>query len=83
VTGWVTCAGGSWNASIITEYFNLKSGAIATFGLGSAITEAAARADFPLLAASVLLMVGIVVAFNRLVWRPLYELAETKYALAK
>jgi NitT/TauT family transport system permease protein len=83
VTGWVTCAGGSWNASIITEYFNLKAGAVSTFGLGSAITEAAAAADFPLLAASVLLMVVIVIAFNRLVWRPLYELAETRYALAK
>ena len=84
VTGWVTCAGGSWNASIITEYFEQRGGgAISTFGLGSAITEAAAAANFPLLAASVLLMVVIVITFNRLVWRPLYELAETKYALSK
>ncbi len=84
VTGWVTCAGGSWNASIITEYFEQRGGgAISTFGLGSAITEAAAAANFPMLAASVLLMVIIVITFNRLVWRPLYQLAETKYALSK
>jgi NitT/TauT family transport system permease protein len=35
----------------------------------------------PHLAASALLMAALVVLFNRLVWVPLYRLAETRYAL--
>jgi NitT/TauT family transport system permease protein len=55
----------------------------ATWGLGAQISEAAARADFPTLAASLVWMAGIVVVFNRAVWRSLHRLAETRFALAK
>ena len=54
-----------------------------TFGLGATISEAAAARRLPALAAAVLLMSAIVVTFNRLVWRPLYDLAQTRYSLAK
>jgi len=39
------------------------------------------QGSMPNLAASALLMAGLVVVFNRLVWVPLYRLAETRYAL--
>jgi NitT/TauT family transport system permease protein len=84
VTGWVTAAGGAWNASIVAEYFELSSGDILkAHGLGSMISEATKAKDFPLEAASVLVMATIVVVFNRTVWRRLYELAERKYSLSK
>jgi len=83
VTGWVTAAGGAWNATIVAEYVTHRGEILKTVGLGATVSEAAARADFATLAAAVLLMSLLVVTFNRLVWRPLYRLAETRYSLAK
>jgi NitT/TauT family transport system permease protein len=83
VTGWVTAAGGAWNATIVAEYVTHRGEILRTTGLGATVSAAAARADFATLAAAVLLMSLIVVTFNRLVWRPLYHLAETRYSLAK
>ncbi len=83
VTGMVTSAGGTWNASIVAEYVTDKGQTLTAFGLGSQISIAAANADFPMLAASVVVMSLMVVAFNRLVWKRLYRLAEEKYSLSK
>jgi NitT/TauT family transport system permease protein len=83
VTGWVTAAGGAWNASIVSEYVTLKGDTESTWGLGSEISLAASSANFPRLAASVLTMSVLVVAFNRLVWRPLNHVAETRFSLSK
>jgi NitT/TauT family transport system permease protein len=83
VTGWVTAAGGAWNASIVSEYVTFKGEVVQAWGLGSRISQAAADANFPLLAASVLVMAVVVVLFNRLVWRRLYHLAEDRYSLSK
>jgi NitT/TauT family transport system permease protein len=83
VTGWVTAAGGAWNASIVSELVTMNGHTLTTWGLGAQISEAAAAADFPRLAASVLAMSLLVVAFNRLVWRPLHHLAETRFSLSK
>ena len=52
-----------------------------TFGLGSELQLATAAGSIPLITASSLLMAGIVVLFNRLVWLPLYRMAETRYTL--
>jgi len=80
VTGWVTAAGGAWNASIVSEYVTFHGQAASTFGLGARISAAAEAADFPRLAASVVVMSAVVVLFNRLVWRPLNDLAERRAA---
>lgn len=80
VTGWVTAAGGAWNASIVSEYVAAHGRTVTTFGLGAQISAAAEAADFPLLAASVVVMSAAVVLFNRLVWRPLNDLAERRYS---
>ena len=81
VTGWVTATGGAWNASIVTEIVTAKHQTLRTFGLGAEVVLATDQGSMPHLAASALLMAGLVVLFNRLVWGPLYKLAETRYAL--
>lgn len=81
VTGWITAAGGAWNASIVAEYMQYHGRLLTTPGLGSAISLATERGDFHILAASVGLMALTVVAFNRLVWRPLSLRAQTRFAL--
>jgi NitT/TauT family transport system permease protein len=81
VTGWVTATGGAWNASIITEFVSGDGRTFSTFGLGSELQLATAAGSIPLITASSLLMAGLVVLFNRLVWLPLYRMAETRYTL--
>jgi len=83
VTGWVTAAGGAWNASIVAEFVTFKGQTLQAHGLGAQISAAAAAADFPRLAASILVMSAIVVAFNRSVWRQFYRLAEQRFSLNK
>jgi NitT/TauT family transport system permease protein len=84
VTGWVTAAGGAWNASIVAEFVTFKGeDRSVQHGLGATISEAAESANFPLLAASVLVMAFLVVAFNRSVWRRFYRLAEERFSLSK
>jgi NitT/TauT family transport system permease protein len=80
ITGWVTAAGGAWNASIVSEYVAYRGQTLTTFGLGARIGVAAESADFPGLAASVVVMSAVVVLFNRLVWRPLNAYAERRFA---
>jgi NitT/TauT family transport system permease protein len=83
VTGWVTAAGGAWNASIVAEFVTYRSTTLSTFGLGAAVSRAAERADFAGLTAAVLVMSLIVVTFNRVVWRRCYLLASTRFSLTK
>jgi len=83
VTGWVTAAGGAWNASIVAEYVNFNGEIMTANGLGAQISRAAEAADFPRLAASVAVMAAVVVLFNRTVWRRFYELAEERFSLSK
>ena len=83
VTGWVTAAGGAWNASIVAEFVTFKGRTLQAHGLGAQISAAAAAADFPRLAASILVMSMIVVAFNRTVWRRCFEFAERRFSLNK
>jgi NitT/TauT family transport system permease protein len=81
ITGLVTASGGAWNASIIAEYFHLKDQTLHTLGLGAQISAASDAGDFPVLLLATIIMALMVVTINRLVWRPLYKLAETKYRL--
>ncbi len=82
VTGLVTASGGAWNASIVAEYFHFKGHVLSTLGLGSQISQATDAGNFDLLLLSTIVMATLVVTINRLVWRPLYRLAETKYSLS-
>jgi len=81
VTGMVTAAGGAWNASIVAEYFHFKGQTYTTTGLGATISQATDQGNFDLLLAATILMAAAVVTVNRLLWRRLYTLAETRYRL--
>jgi NitT/TauT family transport system permease protein len=84
VTGWVTAAGGAWNLSIVAEFFTMKDKTVLQAnGLGAIISQASEAKDFPLLAASTLVLAAIVVTINRTVWRAMYRVAETRYNLTK
>jgi NitT/TauT family transport system permease protein len=83
VTGWVTSAGGAWNASIVAEYVHFGHKVLIATGLGSTITTATDQGNFALLTASVLAMAGTVVLFNKFVWRTLYKKAEERFSLNK
>jgi NitT/TauT family transport system permease protein len=83
ITGWVTSAGGAWNASIVAEYVHFGNRILIADGLGSTITQATDSGDFGLLTASVLAMTFTVVSVNRLFWKKLYRLAEERYSLNK
>jgi len=81
VTGLVTASGGAWNASIVAEYFHFKGHTYTTVGLGATISQATDGGNFDLLLAATIMMAATVVTINRLVWRRLYALAETRYRL--
>jgi NitT/TauT family transport system permease protein len=81
VTGLITASGGAWNASIVAEYFHFKGQVLSTFGLGAEISSATDAGNFALLLLSTIVMATLVVSVNRLVWRPLYRRAETRYRL--
>jgi NitT/TauT family transport system permease protein len=83
VTGWVTAAGGAWNASIVSEYMSFRGEVLAARGLGATISTAAAGAQYALLAASITFMAAMVALFNRLVWRRLHAVAEERFTLAR
>jgi len=81
VTGLVTASGGAWNASIVAEYFHFKGETISTTGLGATIAQASDSGNFELLIASTMVMAAVVVTVNRLLWRRMYALAETRFKL--
>jgi len=81
VTGGITAAGGAWNASIVAELVSWHGRTLTSFGLGSYLADASAHGNFGLLVAGGVVMSTFVVAVNRLFWRRLYRLAETRYSI--
>ena len=81
VTGALTASGGSWNASIVAEVASWGDTKLRAAGLGSYIADASAAGDYPRVVLGIGVMSVMVVACNRLVWRPLYRLAERRFRL--
>ncbi|KOV60649.1 sulfonate ABC transporter permease [Streptomyces sp. MMG1121] len=81
VTGGITASGGAWNASIVSEVVTFGGTTLTATGLGAYIAKATASGDYPHLLAGVAVMSLYVVGLNRLLWRRLYRLAETRYSL--
>ena len=81
VTGGVTASGGAWNASIISEVVAWGSTTLTATGLGAYIAKATEVGDWSRISLGIGMMSIFVVGFNRLLWRRLYKLAETKYHL--
>ncbi|MBT2341623.1 MULTISPECIES: ABC transporter permease [Pseudomonas] len=78
VTGALTAAGGSWNASIVAEAVSWGDEHLYASGLGSFIARATSAGDLQRVALGVAVMAIFVVGFNRLLWRPLYGYAERR-----
>ena len=81
VTGALTASGGSWNASIVAEVASWGDTRLRAAGLGSYIADASAAGDYPRVVLGIVVMSVMVVTCNRLIWRPLYRLAERRFRL--
>jgi NitT/TauT family transport system permease protein len=81
ITGMVTASGGAWNASVMAEYSHVKGRTLEIIGLGAQIDSATDSGHFPILLLATILISLMVVTMNRLVWRRLYRLAETRFKL--
>ena len=81
ITGAITATGGAWNASVVSEYVSFGNHTYSTVGLGALIAEAVKANNYSLLLAATLTMAAVVVTINRLVWRPLYRMAEQRFHL--
>ncbi|MCU1530245.1 MAG: transporter permease subunit [Frondihabitans sp.] len=81
VTGGITAAGGAWNASIVSEIVSYNGTTLHATGLGAYIADATAHGDFARTLIGVAVMSIFVVGLNRLLWRRLYRLSETRFSL--
>jgi len=81
VTGAVTAAGGSWNASIVAEVASWGDQHLEAYGLGAYIAIATQKGDFHRIVLGIAVMSLFVVVINRALWRPLYRHAERKFRL--
>ncbi|HET8869744.1 MAG TPA: ABC transporter permease subunit, partial [Aquabacterium sp.] len=78
VTGAITASGGSWNASIVSEYVTWGDTTLQAAGIGSYIAQMTAVGDFPRIALGIGVMCVFVMGMNHLVWRRLYRIANDR-----
>jgi NitT/TauT family transport system permease protein len=81
VTGAITASGGSWNASIVSEVVSWGPTKLSAGGLGAYIARMTEVGDYPRIALGIAVMSVLVIAMNRLLWRPLYVFAERRTRL--
>jgi NitT/TauT family transport system permease protein len=81
ITGAVTAAGGSWNASIVAEVVQWGDTTLRATGIGAYIARYTAEGDAARIALGIGVLCLYVLAFNRLLWRRLYNLAAERLRL--
>ena len=81
LTGAITASGGSWNASIVTEWIRWGDTTLTAKGLGSYIAEATAQGDYPRIVLGIAVMSMFVIFFNRLFWRKLDKFSNQRLRL--
>lgn len=79
ITGAITAVGGAWNASIAAEVVSWGNKKLVATGLGAYINEQTTTGDFAHIALGIGVMCILVLFFNRLVWRPLFVLAQSRF----
>lgn len=79
ITGAITASGGAWNASIVAEVVQWGSTQVSAHGLGAYIAENTTAGDFPKIILGIAVMSLFVTLFNRLLWRPMYAYAESRF----
>ena len=75
LTGWITAAGGAWNASIVAEIVDFPGGRIRAAGIGAEITEATTHGHYQRLVAAIIVITIALIILNRTVWRSLHHIA--------
>lgn len=83
VTGSITAWGAGWNALIVSEYIRFGPRLYTVRGIGSIMDTAtfAQPPDNELLLLTILTMIVVVLAMNKLIWRPLYRRVMARYRL--
>jgi len=81
VTGAITASGGAWNASIVSEAVSWGPTKLSGSGLGAYIAQMTEAGNYPRIALGIAVMSVLVIAMNRLLWRPLYVFAERRTRL--
>jgi NitT/TauT family transport system permease protein len=81
VTGAVTAAGGSWNASIVAEVVEWGKTTLTATGIGAYIAHQTAAGDSARIALGIGVLCLYVLGFNRLLWRRLYDIAAERLRL--
>jgi NitT/TauT family transport system permease protein len=79
ITGAITASGGCWNAAIVAEAVSWGDTHLAAHGLGAYIAAATVHGDFPRIVLGIAVMSLYVILTNRLLWRPLYQLAVRRF----
>jgi NitT/TauT family transport system permease protein len=76
LTGWISAAGGSWNASIVAEMVSYPGGVLRAEGIGAEIRRATEEGNFPRLVAAVIVITIALVVINRSLWRTMHQYVE-------
>jgi len=81
LTGSITAWGAGWNALIVSEYIPFLNPPPHVSGLGYLLDLAtfSKPPDNEMILLTILMMIVIVLAMNKLLWRPLYKRAAVKY----
>jgi NitT/TauT family transport system permease protein len=79
ITGAITASGGCWNAAIVAEAVSWGDTHLEAHGLGAYIAAATVHGDFPRIVLGIAVMSVYVILTNRLLWRPLYQLAVRRF----
>jgi NitT/TauT family transport system permease protein len=82
VTGALTASGGAWNAAIVAEVASWGNTTLTAQGLGSYIADATVSGATAKVALGMVAMSAFVIAFNRLLWRPMYAFAQRRLTFA-
>jgi NitT/TauT family transport system permease protein len=81
ITGAVTAAGGSWNASIVSEVVKWGDTTLTATGIGAYIAHWTEIGDSQRIALGITVLCLYVIMFNRLLWRRLYDVAAERLRL--
>jgi NitT/TauT family transport system permease protein len=82
VTGAITAWGGAWNAIVLAEYVTAGGQRHVVTGIGASLDRATYETgDAQVIALSLLAMVTLVVAVNRVFWAPLYRQVGARYKM--
>ncbi len=82
LTGSITAWGAGWNALIVSEYAQYANRLYVVPGLGSQLNQAVyPTPNNEMLILTILTMIVVVLAMNKLLWRPLFKRATQRYRL--